>query len=104
MKAISKVQVIDLIDKINKDGADNTQWSLQPVVRAVDADEFFHTCGDTGEVLQPGAYCALWVDDTECSNMPIVGKWIDKSLTDENIVILDNGSAGWIILICLDLF
>ena len=92
------------MNNINKDGADNTQWTIQAVVKAVDAGKFFATTDDTGEILQPGAYCVLWVDDTECSNMPCVGKWIDRALSDENIALLDNGEAGWLILICLDLF
>ena len=102
MKAISKTQIIDLMININRDGVDNTQYSIDIFVSPVKPEKWYDGI-DTGcEDLQPGAYCALWVDDTDCSNMPSVGKWIDKKLTEENIVLFDNGK-GWIILICLEL-
>ena len=102
MKAISKAQVIDLMDVLNKEGVDNTQWAINTFVAPVKPEKWYGA-NDTGcENLQPGAYCALWVDDTECSNMPSVGKWIDKKLGDDNIALLDY-KEGWIIIICLDL-
>lgn len=102
MKQITKAQVIDLMDKIQRDGVDNTQYSIDTFVAPVNPEKWYG-CEDTGcEDLQPGAYCALWVEDIECSNMPSVGKWIDKKLSDDNICLMDSGK-GWMILICLDL-
>lgn len=104
MKEISKEQIIDLMDKINVDGVDNTQYDIHVFVFPRKPEEWYD-CEESGcEDLQPGAYCALWVDDTECSNMPSVGKWINSALKPDNIQILSvNGSDMWIVLICLDL-
>ena len=104
MKAISKTQVIDLMDNINRDGVDNTQYSIDVFVSPVKPEKWYD-CEDSGcENLQPGAYCALWVDDTDCSNMPSVGKWINKYLESDNIQLLSvNDSDMWIVLICLEL-
>lgn len=102
MKAISKTQVIDLMNNINRDGVSNESYTIDVFVSPVKPEKWYDSI-DTGcEDLQPGAYCALWVDDSDCSNMPSVGKLIDKKLTKENIVLLDN-EKGWIILICLEL-
>lgn len=102
MKQITKEQVIDLMNKINVDGVDNTQWTINAFVAPVKPEKWYGA-NDTGcDKLQPGAYCALWVDDTECSNMPTVGKWIDEKLSDDNICLLDI-DGGWIVLVCLDL-
>ena len=104
MKAISKAQVIDLLSSISKDGVDNTNYDVDTFVTPV-CPERWYGCEDSGcEDLQPGAYCALWVDDTDCSNMPSVGKWIDKHLESDNIQLLSvKDSCKWIVLICLDL-
>ncbi len=102
MKAISKVQLIDLMSIINREGVSNESYTIDVFVSPVKPEKWYDSI-DTGcEDLQPGAYFALWVDDSDCSNMPSVGKWIDKKLTEENIVLLDNGK-GWIVLICLEL-
>lgn len=104
MKEISKEQVIDLMNRINVDGVDNTQYDIHVFVSPSKPEEWYD-CEDSGcENLQPGAYCALWVDDTDCSNMPSVGKWINSALKPDNIQILSvNGSDMWIVLICLEL-
>lgn len=104
MKAISKSQVIDLFSNIGRDGVENTNYDVDVFVSSHKPEEWYG-CEDSGcEDLQPGAYCALWVDDTECSNMPSVGKWIDKSLESDNIQLLSvKDSDKWIVLICLDL-
>lgn len=104
MKAISKVQVIDLMTNICRDGVDNTNYAIDVFVAPVKPEKWYD-CEDSGcEDLQPGAYCALWVDDTDCSNMPSVGKWIDDKLAEDNIQLLSvNGTDSWIVLICLDL-
>lgn len=104
MKAISKTQVIDLMNNINRDGVDNTQYSIDIFVSSHKPEEWYD-CEDSGcENLQPGAYCALLVDDTDCSNMPSVGKWINKYLESDNIQLLSvNDSDMWIVLICLEL-
>lgn len=93
MKEISKEQVIDLMNRINVDGVDNTQYDIHVFVSP-----------SKPENLQPGAYCALWVDDTDCSNMPSVGKWINSALKPDNVQVMSvRGSDMWIVLICLDL-
>ena len=104
MKAISKTQDIDLMDNINRDGVDNMQYSIDVFVSSRKPEKWYD-CEDSGwENLQPGAYCALWVDDTDCSNMPSVGKWINKYLESDNIQLLSvNDSDMWIVLICLEL-
>ena len=104
MKAISKAQMIDLFSNIRRDGVENTNYDVDVFVSSHKPEEWYG-CDDTGcEDLQPGAYCALWVDDTECSNMPSVGKWIDNYLKSDNIQLLSvKNSDKWIVLICLDL-
>ena len=104
MKAIDKKQVIDLMENINRDGVGNEEYNVD-VFAFPHKPEEWYGCNDFGcEDLQPGAYCALWVDDTDCSNMPSVGKWIDEYLESDNIQLLSvKDSDGWIVLICLDL-
>ena len=102
MKAINKAQVIDLMDKIQRDGVDNTHYSVDTFVSSVNPAKWYGCEDFCISTLQPGAYCALWIDDTECSNMPTVGKWIDQRLSDENILLMD-ADKGWCVLICLDL-
>jgi len=100
MKAISKAQVIDLMDVLNKDGVYNSNYSIDVFVRDVDVSR--HYGADGVDTLKPGAYCAVWFDESDFSDFPNVDKWINSKLTDENIALLDNGE-GWIIIICLDL-
>ncbi len=104
MKAISKVQLIDLMSIINREGVSNESYTIDVFVSPVKPEKWYD-CEDSGcENLQPGAYCALWVDDTDCSNMPSVGKWIDKYLEPDNMQLLSvKDSDKWIVLICLEL-
>ena len=104
MKAISKFQVIDLMIGIYRDGVDNTQYSIDIFVSSRKPEKWYD-CEDSGcENLQPGAYCALWIDDTEYSNMPYVGAWIKDKLTDENIMVLPTKDfEKLVVIICLDL-
>lgn len=104
MKAINKTQVIDLFSNIRRDGVENTNYDVDVFVSSRNPEEWYG-CEEFGcEDLQPGAYCVLWVDDTECSNMPSVGKWIDKYLDSDNIQVLSvKDSDKWIVLICLEL-
>lgn len=102
MKAISKAQLIDLLSYIGKDGVDNTNYGVNEFISPV-KPEGWYGCEDSGcDVLQPGVYCAIWFDEDDFSDFPSLCKWIDENLTEENIVLLDNG-RGWIVLICLDL-
>lgn len=101
MKAISKAQVIDLMDNINREGMDNSHWDINVRISETNADKFYDADG-AGVILKPGAYCAIWFDEDDFSDFPSLNKWIDNSLTEENIVLLDNGK-GWIVLICLEL-
>lgn len=101
MKAISKAQVIDLMDKINREGMDNSHWNINVHISDTNAEKFYGADG-ADVMLKPGSYCAIWFDEGDFSDFPSLSKWIDKSLTEENIVLLDNG-RGWIVLICLDL-
>ena len=104
MKAINKTQVIDLFSNIRRDGVENTNYDVDVFVSSCNPEEWYG-CEESGcEDLQSGAYCVLWVDDTECSNMPFVGKWIDKYLESDNIQLLSvKDSDKWIVLICLEL-
>ena len=55
MKAISKTQVIDLMNNINRDGVDNTQYSIDIFVSPVKPEKWYD-CENSGcENLQPGA-------------------------------------------------
>lgn len=101
MKAISKVQVIDLMNNINREGMDNSHWNINVHIRETNAEEFYGADG-ADEILKPGAYCAVWFDEDDFSDFPSLNKWMDNSLSEENLVLLDNGK-GWIVLICLDL-
>ena len=104
MKEISKTQVIDLMNNIRRDGVDSGEYDIDIFAFPRKPEEWYG-CEDSGcGDLQPGAYCALWVDDTDCSNMPSVGKWIDNSLESDNIQLLSvEDSDKWIVLICLNL-
>lgn len=101
MKAISKEQVIDLMNNINREGMDTAHWGIDVHIRETNADKFYGADG-AGMMLKPGAYCAIWSDEDDFSDFPTITKWIDNSLTQENILLLDNGK-GWIVLICLEL-
>lgn len=104
MKAISKAQVIDLFSDISKDGVDNSNYSIDVFVAPVKPEKWYGCEDFYCDDLQPGAYCALWIDDADCSNMPSVGKWIDTCLEEDNMLVLSvNDSDQWIVLICLDL-
>ena len=102
MEAISKVQVLDLMNNINREGMDNSHWNINAHISDTSAEKFYGADG-ADEILKPGIYCAIWFDEDDFSDFPSLNKWIDKSLTEENIAILDNGK-GWIVLICLELF
>ena len=105
MKAISKKRVIDLLSVIGVDAVDNSHYDVHTFGAPVNPEKWYD-CVNTGcDDLPPGAYCALWVDDIDCSNMPSVGEWIDEELESDNIkAFLTHDSSQWIILICLDLF
>ena len=47
MKAISKTQVIDLMDNINRDGVDNTQYSIDVFVSSRKPEKWYD-CDDSG--------------------------------------------------------
>ena len=106
MKAISKFQVIDLMMGIYRDGVDNEHFNVDVFVCPVHPGKWYGCEEDIlRRVLQPGAYCALWIDDTEYSNMPYVGAWIKDKLTDENIMVLPTKDCEkLVVIICLDLF
>lgn len=105
MKAISKVQVIDLMIGICRDGVDNEHFNVDVFVSPVHPDKWYGCEDILRRVLLPGAYCALWIDDTEYSNMPYVGAWIKDKLTDENIMVLPTKEeyGKLVVIICLDL-
>ena len=105
MKAISKFQVIDLMMGIYRDGVDNEHFNVDVFVSPVHPGKWYGCEEDIlRRVLLPGAYCALWIDDTEYSNMPYVGAWIKDKLTDENIMVLPTKDfEKLVVIICLDL-
>lgn len=103
MKAISKQHVIELLNKIQVTGLDNSRYSVDEFKSPITAEEWYgETTGRTE--LQPGTYCALWFDEVDCSDEPLLSYWIDNSLKEENIEYLfKEKDDGCVILICLDL-
>lgn len=103
MKAINKGQVIDLMQKIQIDEVENDKFSVDFLVKPTDSAKFYGVANAFPPTLPPGAYCVLWTDDCEFSDMPFVGKWINEKLTCDNLCFM-NAYEGYAIAICLDLF
>ena len=104
MKAISKKQVIELFSFIRVyEGY--KKYVVDSFINPVKPG-WWYDCEDSRcEDLQPGTYCALYVDDTECSNIPSIGNWINEELEKDSIQVLPVlDSSKWVIIICLDLF
>ena len=102
MEAISKQHVIELLNKIQVTGLDNSRYSVDEFKSPVIAEKWYgKTTGRTK--IQPGTYCALWFDEADCTDEPLISYWIDNALTVENFEYLFGDDGGCIILICLDL-
>ena len=55
MKEITKQQVIELMDKINRDGIDNTHYDIVHVQEECEQKEAFAGCNDI-LLVEPGTY------------------------------------------------
>lgn len=100
MKEITKAQVIDLMNALNVDGVDNEHSDIVTPVTARDSQELLG--GDISVTLQPGAYCVVYFGEADLSDFPSVQKWINTTLTEDNIEIIPNGDYSMLV-ICLDL-
>lgn len=100
MKEISKAQVIDLMNVLNRDGVDNSHCDINTFTSETDPHTYYGA--DEDDKLEPGKYCAVWFDEDDYSDFPNVLNWINENLTEENVALLECEESS-IILICLDL-
>lgn len=100
MKEITKQQVIELMDKINRDGIDNTHYDIVHVQQECEQKEAFAGCNDI-LLVGPGTYCVVYSGESDFGDIPFTMDWVNSELSEENIDIFytENGLA---VIICLD--
>lgn len=98
MKEITKKQMIGLMDSINREGIDNSRYTIVENCERCACSEKI-ACEDDS-ILEPGVYCVIYSDEPDFSDMPFLSKWIDENLTEDNIEILLSDETN-ILIICL---
>lgn len=99
MKEITKTQVIELMDKINRDGIDNCHYDIVYVMEECEQCEVF--AGGDHDTVEPGTYCVVYSSDSDFEDVPFTKEWINSELTEENIDIFCT-ECGLAVAICLD--
>lgn len=100
MKEITKQLVIELMDKINRDGIDNTHYDIVYVQEECEQREVFAGCNDI-LLVEPGTYCVVYSRDSDFGDIPFTKEWVNSELSEENIDIFYTES-GLAAIICLD--
>lgn len=100
MKEITKMQVIGLMDSINREGIDNSHYDIRVDTDVKSSKDLWG--GDWDIPLQRGSYCAIYAEEADLSDLTFVGRWIDENLAEDNFDIVFNGE-GAILIVCLDL-
>lgn len=100
MEEITKQQVIELMDKINRDGIDNTHYDIVHVQEECEQKEAFAGCNDI-LLVESGTYCVVYSGGSDFGDIPFTMGWVNSELSEENIDIFytENGLA---VIICLD--
>lgn len=98
MEALSKIEVIDLINNINIDGVDNTSYTLSPVISTKDSTAVFGGEEGMGVTLSPGAYLAVWSSEPDFSDIPRIRDYADK-LGDEKFELVPDDDKNIVIFL-----
>lgn len=101
MKAITKAQVIDLLDVINRDDEIMINSDIISLSEEKDMSELFFDVVRDGDMLPAGRYFVLCFEEVDMSDFPVVTDWVNGNLSEDNIEI-EIGREYAYLIICLD--
>lgn len=101
MEQLSKIEVIDVLNKILFDGLSDAECSMMAAAQPTGSRALFG--GDRDIPLSPGVYLAVWSEEDDFENASSLMSYLRNEVSYDTHKIVKDGDF-YILIVCLDLF